>query len=185
MNAIEAQAPAFVLQAQSGDTEAWAGLYRRYSCMVFRTAYLLLGDRQRAEELTQDVWVQVYRNLHTFSPERGAFTTWLHRITVNLCSNTRRQRLLRWLSLDRGELDREALPASTPAVLETILRGEEQREVWQAVQRLPLKLRAAVVLRYYQDLSYEEIAQALSCPIGTVRSRLAAAHARLREVLED
>ncbi len=68
----------------------------------------------------------------------------------------------------------------TPPPIELALHSEQQRRVWQAVQRLPIKLRAAVVLRYYHDMSYEEVAQALGCPVGTVRSRLHAAHAAAR-----
>jgi RNA polymerase sigma-70 factor (ECF subfamily) len=89
-----------VSQARTGDADAWPALYRRYHGMVFRTAYLLIGDSGRAEEPTQDVFVQVFRSLDRYAPERGAFTTWLHQITVNLCLNARRHRLWRWLSLD-------------------------------------------------------------------------------------
>ena len=174
-----------VSRAQTGDAEAWAALYQRYHPMVFHTAYLLLGDIGRAEEFTQDVFVQVYRTLSQYTPERAAFTTWLHHITVNLCLNARRRRLLRWVSWDRLVGDDVQMDLPGPSTVEMVLQTETQREVWQAVQQLPLKLRAAAVLRYYHDLSYDEIAQALGCPIGTVRSRLAAAHARLRNALEE
>ena len=86
--------------------------------------------------------------------------------------------------MDRAHSDGIELPASGLAPLELALRGEEQRRIWRAVQQLPIKLRAAVVLRYYHDLSYEELAQALACPVGTVRSRLHAAHTKLRTDLD-
>ena len=167
--------------ARTGDDDAFAALYERYSVLVFRTAYLMLGDAGRAEDVTQDVFVRLYQRLGDYQPERAAFTTWLHRITINACLNARRPRLLTWLSIKRAQ----DLPIPAPPPIELALRGEEQRRVWQAVQRLPIKLRAAVVLRYYHDLSYEEVAQALGCPVGTVRSRLHAAHARLRDTLQE
>lgn len=172
-----------VQQACLGDTEAFAALYQQYETRVFRTAYLLLGDAGRAEEITQDVFVQVYQRLDEYRPERGAFSTWLQRITVNLCLNSRRRKVLAWFSLDRAQ--HMELDSTAPLPLDQALRGEEQQRTWRAIQSLPLRLRAVVVCRYYQDLSYEEIAQVLDCPIGTVRSRLHAAHARLRRTLEE
>ena len=174
-----------VREAQTGDHEAFAALYQHYGALVYRTACLMLGDAGRAEELTQDIFVRLHSRLNQYHPDRGAFTTWLHSITVNACLNARRRRLLAWFSLDRASADGLELQDDRLPPLNLALRGEEQCRIWQAIQRLPLKLRAAVVLRYYHDLSYEELAQALGCPIGTVRSRLHTAHARLRSELEE
>ena len=118
-----------VREAQTGEDEAFAALYRRYGALVFRTAYLLLLDVGRAEEITQDVFVQVYRKLGDYRSERGAFTTWLHRITVNACLNARRRRLFPRLSLDRAEAAGLLPPAGMPAPLELALRDEQQRRV--------------------------------------------------------
>jgi RNA polymerase sigma-70 factor (ECF subfamily) len=183
-SSVDPQSVRLVRAAQTGDQEAFAALYQRYGALVYRTAYLLLGDVGEAEELTQDVFVRLQGSLARYHPDRGAFSTWLHAITVHACLNARR-RLWRWLSLDRARAEGIDLPARDLPPPELALRGEEQRRIWHAVQRLPIKLRAAVVLRYYHDLSYEELAQALACPIGTVRSRLHAAHARLRADLEE
>jgi RNA polymerase sigma-70 factor (ECF subfamily) len=87
--------------------------------------------------------------------------------------------------LDRARAEGIEFPAGELPLLDLARQGEQQRRIWRAVQQLPIKLRAAVVLRYYHDLSYEELAQALACPIGTVRSRLHAAHAKLRADLHD
>jgi len=172
-----------VRQACLGDTESFAALYQQYETRVFHTAYLILGDAGRAEEITQDVFVQVYQHLDEYRPERGAFSTWIQRITVNLCLNSRRRKVLAWFSLDRAQA--QQMDSKAPLPLDQALRGEEQQGTWQAIQSLPLRLRAVVVCRYYQDLSYEEIAQVLGCPIGTVRSRLHAAHTQLRRSLEE
>lgn len=160
---------------------ATPALYERYRALVLRTAYLLLGDWAEAEDVAQEVWLAVDRHRAAYRPELGAWTTWLHRITVNRALNVRR-RLRRWV----------ATPAATdepvddgPLPLDAVLRDERGRTLWAAVQSLPAKQRAAIVLRYYHDLSYEEIATVLDCPIGTVRSRLHTAHARLRETLKE
>ena len=129
--------------------------------------------------------MQVYRKLGDYRSERGAFSTWLHRITVNACLNARRRRLFPRLSLDRVDAAGLLPPAGMPAPLELALRNEQQRRVLHALQRLPITLRTVVVLRYYRHLSYKEIAQVLDCPVGTVRSRLHTAHERLRSELEE
>lgn len=170
--------------AQQGNAEAFAAIYQRYSTSVFRTAYLMLGEASQAEDVTEEVFVRLHQKLNTFQPDRGTFGAWLHRMTINACSNTRR-RWRSWLSLDRlhtGGLDP---PSADPPLVELALESEEQRRIWQAVRHLSLKLRAVIVLRYYHDLSYEEIAQTLACPVGTVRSRLHAAHDKLRRLLEE
>jgi len=183
ISSVDPQVSRLVRAAQAGDQEAFAALYQRYGALVYRTAYLLLGETGHAEELTQDVFVRLHGSLARYQPERGAFSTWLHAITVHACLNARR-RLWGWLSLDRARAEGVELPAGGLPPLELALQGEDQRRIWRAVQRLPIKLRAAVVLRYYHDLSYDELAQALACPIGTVRSRLHAAHAKLRADLD-
>ncbi len=171
--------------AQAGDQVAFAELYQRYGALVYRTAFLMLGDANRAEDLTQDVFLRLHRRLDQYNAERGAFTTWLYGITVNTCLNARRGRWLAWLSLDRARANGFDLPDERHQPIDLALRGEEQRQIWHAVQQLPLKLRAVVVLRYYHDLSYDELATVLRCPIGTVRSRLHAAHAQLRAALAE
>ena len=81
-----------IRRCQAGDTEAFASLFETYKNLVFHTAYLILDNRVDAEDVLQEVFVQVYRSLETYDPARGAFTTWLYRITVNRCINFRRRR---------------------------------------------------------------------------------------------
>jgi RNA polymerase sigma-70 factor (ECF subfamily) len=180
---IDTRTAQLVQAAQHGDGEAFAAFYERYGALVYRTAYLLLGEAGRAEDATQEVWLRVYRALGSYRPERGAFTTWLHALTVNACLNDRRRRWFGWLSLERARDAGAEPPGAGPPPIERLLQNDEQRRIWRAVQALPFKLRVAVVLRYYHDLRYAEIAEALECPVGTVRSRLHAAHERLRRAL--
>ena len=159
-------------RCQVGDEQAFAALFHKYKNLVYKTAYLMLGDAYEAEDVLQEVFVQVCKSLNVYDPEKGAFTTWLHRITVNRCLNWRRKRRPS-LSLDRVHI---SLPSPEGRM--------EEKAVWQAVRGLSEKLRAVVVLRYYWELSYAEIAQILDIPLGTVKSRLNLALKTLRKDLE-
>jgi len=164
-----------IRRAQANDREAFAALFERYKNLVYRSAYLMLGNRGDAEDVLQEVFVQVYRSLTSYDPQRAAFSTWLHRVTINRCLNHRRRRS----------------PLSVP-LEETLVtvdlyagRQEEDEAAWQAVSALSEKLRAVVVLRYYWELSYAEIAQILEIPLGTVKSRLDLAFKLLRRALQS
>jgi len=89
-----------IQRSQSGDEQAFAALFHQYKNLVYKTAYLILGDAHEAEDVLQEVFIKVYRSLHTFQPKKGAFTTWLYRITINHCLNRRRKRHLSFSSLD-------------------------------------------------------------------------------------
>ncbi|MCG8349168.1 MAG: sigma-70 family RNA polymerase sigma factor [Chloroflexales bacterium] len=182
----DSQAMHLVQVAQDGDYAAIIKLYQRYNLLVFRTAVLLLGDHAHAEEAAQDVFEQFAQRVRTYQPARGAFTAWLYQVTINMCRGVyRRTRLRAWLSLDRVLRSGFDISDGAPSPLQQLLRDEAHRQVWEAIQRLPFKLRAVVVLRYYHNFSYAETAQVLRCPIGAVRSRLLAAHDRLRNDLDE
>ncbi len=173
-----------IQRCRAGDQEALAALYCQYANLVYKTAYLLLGNAHAAEDALQEVFLKVYRSLDGFDPEKGAFTTWLRRITVNHCLNARRH----WLRFFSWE-DREAqtLPEGAekiPSPEDWVLDRERAWEVWAAVQRLSPPLRAALVLRYGENLSYQEIAQVLAVPLGTAKWRVHQALERLRRELQ-
>lgn len=166
-----------IRRSQVGDEGAFAALFHKYKNLVYKTAYLMLGDANEAEDVLQEVFIQVHKSLHTFQPTKGAFTTWLHRITVNHCLNRRRKRLLSTLSLD--ELSPTSLTDHSPSPDSRL--GEE---VQQVLSRLSEKQQAVVILRYYWELAYSEIAYILDIPLGTVKSRLGLALRTLRKELE-
>ena len=168
-----------IRRSQAGDEVAFAALFHEYKNLVYKTAYLMLGNAGDAEDALQEVFVQVHRSLATFQPSKGAFTTWLHRITMNRCLNRRRKRRLFTLSLDKVS------PASLTGHSSSFeSRLAEEETVQQALNRLSEKQRAVVILRYYWDLSYAEMAQILDIPVGTVKSRLNLALKTLRKKLE-
>jgi RNA polymerase sigma-70 factor (ECF subfamily) len=165
-----------ILRAQSGDREAFATLFEQYKNLVYKTAYLMLGEQSEAEDALQEVFVQVYKSLSGFDPHKAAFTTWLHRVTFNHCLNQRRKKHPFMLPLeDISPLLRSEFPSTQLA---------EAEGLQQAVETLSDKQRAVVILRYFWDLPYAEIAQILGVPLGTVKSRLDLALKTLRKVLE-
>jgi RNA polymerase sigma-70 factor (ECF subfamily) len=168
-----------IRRSQAGDEEAFAALFHKYKNLVHKTAYLMLGNADEAEDALQEVFVRMYKSLSTFQPSKGAFTTWLHRITVNHCLNRRRKRHLSTLPLD--EVSPASLAGHSP-LPESRLAEEET--ILQALKQLSEKLRTVVILRYYWELSYAEMAQILDVPVGTVKSRLNLALRTLRKELE-
>lgn len=162
-------------RAQTGDRQAFAALFEQYKNMVFRSAYLILGNTQDAEDVLQEVFVLVYRALPTFDPHKAAFSTWLHRVTFNYCLNYRRKHSRMLLHLDEVMLKSE-FPAA---------RLANEEAIWQAIHALSEKLQGVVILHYYWDLPYAEIAQILEIPLGTVKSRLDLAIKTLRQTLDQ
>lgn len=165
-----------ITRSQAGDQLAFAALFDQYKNLVYRTAYLMLGSQADAEDALQEVFVQVYRALASYDPAKAAFTTWLHRITVNHCLN--RQRKRRPVTLPPADID--ARGGQEPSPERSVERDETVRA---ALAHLSDKQRAVVVLRYAWDLTYEEIGQALGIPAGTVKSRLNAALTTMRRTL--
>jgi len=167
---------------QSGDMVAFEALFRQHERLVFRTAYLITGDKEEAEDVLQEVFVSVWKSRHTFNPTRGKLTTWLHRITVNQCARKRRKKQLAFLSLEERRLD---LPDTKRRELpeEVCVTKWEYERLMKALNSLGSKHRPVLVLRYFNDLSYDEIAQVLGIPLGTVKSRINQALRSLREQL--
>jgi RNA polymerase sigma-70 factor (ECF subfamily) len=164
-------------RSRVGDEAAFADLFHQYKNLVYKTAYLMLEDPQEAEDTLQEVFIRVHRSLGSFDPDRGAFTTWLYRVTVNHCLNRRRKDRRVVHSLDEGVLPNRVNGRQRPP--ETQVETDET--IRQALGNLSEKLRAVVVLRYFWDLPYAEIADILDIPTGTVKSRLNLALNHLRQ----
>ncbi len=158
----------------------WDEVAERYGRTVYTMAYRLTGDRQEAEDLAQDVFVRVYRNLDRYEP--GTFEGWLYRITKNLfLDKVRRRNRIRMEALQDEEWRHPADedPGPEDRVQHGVLRGDIER----ALLELPPSFRTAVVLCDVQGLTYEEIAEATGWPLGTVRSRIHRGRRLLRRAL--
>jgi RNA polymerase sigma-70 factor (ECF subfamily) len=158
----------------------WDQVVDDHSVRVFRLAYRLTGNRADAEDLTQEVFVRVFRSLDSFTP--GTFEAWLHRITTNLfLDQARRRSRIRFDSL--GDEPEARLPSRVPAPDHQVLDGLFDADVETALGALAPEFRAAVVLCDIEGLSYEEIASVLGLKMGTVRSRIHRGRAQLRRAL--
>ncbi|MEL6381801.1 MAG: sigma-70 family RNA polymerase sigma factor [Cyanobacteria bacterium J06626_18] len=171
------------------DKVAFAELVKRYQSSVERLLYHLAPDWSDRADLTQEVWIRVYRNLHKLQ-EVGRFKSWLGRITTNLFYDELRKRKRHQtpLSLDAprllddGELDWE-VASEGPNPDEVLMTQEFYGQLQQAIAALPEVFRTTIVLREIQGLSYEEIADITGVSLGTVKSRIARARHRLQEEL--
>jgi RNA polymerase sigma-70 factor (ECF subfamily) len=154
---------------------------REHGNRVYRLAYRLTGNAHDAEDLTQDVFVRVFRSLADYTP--GTFEGWLHRITTNLfLDRVRRQQKIRFDALPE---DTERLAGREASPEAVYAEAHLDADVEAALAALPPDFRAAVVLCDIEQLSYEEIAQTLGVKLGTVRSRISRGRAMLRAALAD
>ena len=162
--------PDLIEKWQRGDMSAFETLYRQYEKLVFRTAYLITGSREAAEDALQEVFVSVWKSRHTYDPGKGKLTTWLHRITVNQCSKKKPGKTPATVSLEEKGIDLPEMKHSQPE--DILVNKLEYDRLLRAMDALDTKHRSVLVLRYFNDLSYQEIAEALEIPLGTVKSRL-------------
>jgi len=181
-----------VRQCMDGDSGAWAELVRTHHRRVYGLCYRFTGNPADAEDLTQDVFLKIYSNLASFDTNRGSLQVWITTMTRNLLvDNFRRTRNQRATSsLDDGwesaeelkPLDR--LTARGPSPLESAAQKELAKMVQDALAKVSVELREAVILRDLQDLDYKDIAQVLGIPEGTVKSRISRGRAELARLLE-
>lgn len=158
----------------------WDEVVEQHSDRVFRLAYRLTGNRPDAEDLTQEVFVRVFRSLDSYTP--GTFEGWLHRITTNLfLDGARRKQRIRFdaLSDERAARLQSASPAPDTAYADQTFDDD----IESALATLPPDFRAAVVLCDVEGLTYEEIAEIMDAKLGTVRSRIHRGRAMLRRAL--
>jgi RNA polymerase sigma-70 factor (ECF subfamily) len=173
--------PHLIEACRAGDRLAFRELYDIYKDRVYSIAlYFFHGDPIAASDVTQQVFLKLLARIAQFRGD-AVFSTWLYRLVVNACLDEARHRKHRPLAQDRSHL--EAFPA--PGSQEShYLRAQTSATVRAAVAALPPKFRIAVLLRYFDDLSYEQMAKALSCSMGTVASRLSRGHKLLAERLK-
>jgi RNA polymerase sigma-70 factor (ECF subfamily) len=179
---VDASAPrddaALIAASLAGDDDAFRQLVERHYRMVLSVAYRALGSVTAAEDCAQDVFIKVHQKLRLYRADRP-FINWLHRVAANTVTDTIRRR--------RVELSLDALRHEAPSGLgdpaEAAALREQQFAVRAAMAGLPGRLRDTIVLQVYHELSYQEIAQVLDIPIGTVMSRIHNAKRQLRRRL--
>src|SRR5947208_3306660 len=171
----------------NGDEAAWEALVRTNTRRVYGFCYRFTGKDSEAQDLTQEVFLRVFRSLKSYRSGDGAFATWLARLSRNLLiDHYRRSRQDRSTDSIEEQLPMIEERAATSARPEGLLAGREASEVLQAaLQRLSPDLREAVILRDLQEMEYREIAEVLNIPEGTVKSRLNRGRAELARVLRQ
>jgi len=174
-------------RCREGDMSAFELIVLRYKDAIFNFIYHFVADYHRAQDISQETFLRVLRNVERYK-SRNSFKTWLYKIAVNLCKNELRDRNRRkTLSLDDlgMDIDGRGIIYNAPTPDEAYERDEVRRLVKDAVRSLPTDQRTAIIMREYQDLSYEEIASALDCSLGAVKSKIHRARQNLKKILVE
>jgi RNA polymerase sigma-70 factor, ECF subfamily len=164
----------------AGDRAAFDVLVARHQRQVYRLCYRFVGNHEDAAELAQDAFVRAYRALRKFE-QTAKFTTWLHRISVNVCLNR-----LALKTPKHGPLKNEdAMRSPGESADATVLREERAAKVRAAIARLPAKQRATLILRAYHEMPHDEIARILGNSVGAVKANFHHALANLKKLLDE
>jgi len=181
MSQVGEISPEILEACRRGDRDAFRALYEAQKDRVYSIAFHFFhADADAAAEVTQQVFLKLMREVTRFRGD-AAFSTWLYRLVVNACVDRTRGRKHDAARQDAVVLER--LAASTASQEDLFERRQTAAVVQQAIASLPARLRAAILLRYFEDLSYSDIAAVLNCSIGTVASRLNRGHRLLAKTL--
>jgi RNA polymerase sigma-70 factor, ECF subfamily len=173
---------------KAGDGNAFEQLVRRYQRQVANIIYLTLGNREEVQDISQELFVRVYRSIDKFEFD-ASFFSWIYRITVNLCiDELRRKKIKRALSLDfltEGSLEKEKKSKEILLASDGMLDDEKREIILGALQKISQEHRQVIILREYEELTYSEIASYLGISIQAVKSRIFRAREDLRVLLKD
>jgi RNA polymerase sigma-70 factor (ECF subfamily) len=178
------------LESESVRADSFDVVFNAHRPYVYSLTHTLLGNAQDAEDVTQDVFLRVYRALPSYQPDRASMRTWLTKLTVNACNTHRRRNFLHHLWRrtpldDEDEATQQLVDTSLLAAPEDhAVNSELRRTVEEVLAKLRHEHRTVLVLHYYMDMSCPEIAEILDCPEGTVYSRLHYARRMVRAQLE-
>jgi RNA polymerase sigma-70 factor (ECF subfamily) len=167
---VENQELIWLEQARRGDRAAFSRLVEVYQGPVYNLAYRMLGNGVEAEDATQETFIRMYTKLNTYRPDHK-LSSWILSIASHYCIDRLRRRHGQWLSLD-DEPVATTLPSRQRGPEETVLRNESRFEVQKMVDALPPAYRVPLILRYWYDLSYTEIAEVMDLTVQAVKSRL-------------
>lgn len=167
-----------------GDPEAFDEVYERFGGLVFQIARRMSGDTATAEDLSQEIFLRIYKYLERFKG-KSSLKTWVYSVSINCCRSRLSRRSRRGgVFVDVEEERFDEMPSTGESTDARLARREAQEVLARALAQLPLAFREAVILRDISDLSYEEIAAVLGLRIGTVRSRIARGRNRLRTLID-
>ncbi|RMG65231.1 MAG: sigma-70 family RNA polymerase sigma factor [Calditrichaeota bacterium] len=176
-------------QAKKGNQKAFETLMHRYRNLVYHVMLKMIRNPQDAEDLTQEAFMKAFHALNSFN-EEYAFSTWLMKIATNNCIDLLRKRKLKAISIDqpvqvKDDAIRIELPDRDPTPERRLLSREQSRLIDQAIDSLPPLYRHVIVLRHREEKSYEEIAEILDLPLGTVKARIFRAREMLNKKIKE
>jgi RNA polymerase sigma-70 factor (ECF subfamily) len=188
---MDEQIPSEDLMARiaEGDESAFEILVGRHQASVWNLIYRFIGDRTQVKDLAQEVFIRVWQSAKGYEP-KAKFTTWIYKITSNLCLNeiksARRRRWFQFLRFGENQENtiEEILIDPSPSPEDLLLSREQSCRITDALQSLPDNQRLALILKRYDDLSYQEIAKILNCSVSAVESLLVRAKRNLQEKLK-
>lgn len=169
-------------RVRAGDSDAWGELYRGYAPAIFRFCRRALPSREDAEDATNEVFMKVRQKLGTYDSSRP-FTAWLYKVASNHCWDMLRRRRIRQ-DLETGDVETLPLEHPDPGQLERLQEEHTSKQVRAGLDKLPDRARMALVLRYFGDMSYDEIAETLGVRRAFVGVLLLRARHQLREILQ-
>lgn len=174
-----------ICRVQKGDVGAFEPLVQTYEKQVYNLCLRMVGNAEDARDLAQEAFLKAWRGLGQYQYE-AAFSTWLYRLTGNVCIDFLRQQKRRpavSLTLEQETTEELQLPDPEPTPEQKLLERESRQIVAEAMEQLETEFRQILTLRVVQNLPYEQIAQVMDLKVGTVKSRLARARAKLRKIL--
>jgi RNA polymerase sigma-70 factor (ECF subfamily) len=169
-----------------GDHGAWEAIVRQHTQRVYNLSYRFTGRFDEAEDLTQEIFLKIYRTLNSYRPESGALVTWMVRVGRNHLIDHYRKFKTERTQTDSLEVEYERIeenPARYASPAEALEKAELSDRVHQGLLRISEDLREAVILRDLEEFTYEEIADMLKLPLGTVKSRINRGRAELARIL--
>jgi RNA polymerase sigma factor (sigma-70 family) len=172
-----------IVRAREGDTQAWGDLYREFAPAIFRFCRRAMPTREDAEDATMEIFMKLRGKLSQYDQSRS-FTAWLYKVAANHCWDMLRRRKIRQ-GKETGDVDELPLEVPEPNQLEKLIEERSSEEVRKALEKLGLRARMALVMRYYSDMNYDEIADALGVRRAFVGVVLLRARHELRQALGE
>jgi len=186
---VKSSSSDLIKQAIEGDETAYKQLMTNYHGAIFNLLYKMVRNKEETEDLVQEAFMKAFAALPSFN-EEYAFSTWLYKIAINNCIDHMRKKRLKTYSINKpvqskdGELDRE-FPDTSMSPDRDVLNEERTLLIEAAIDELPENYKVAIVLRHSEEKSYEEIAEILNIPLGTVKARIFRAREMLKKKLKD
>ena len=172
-------------RARAGDEESFARLVETYQTAIYNLCYRMLGESNEAEDAAQEAFMRAYSQLSTYDPTRS-FKTWLFSIASHYCIDRLRKRRLTWLSLDDDELPpHPALQEPSAGPEEVSVRREQTAVIQALLAKLAPEDRSVIIMRYWYDFSYDEIAEVTQTTVSAVKSRLHRARGTVAEMMKS